>query len=73
MCDFDEKQEAEADWFMGALLLPRNVLTYFVYNKTPFAQVKEENMVSDQPNRSCMQMTGGENSISVKLVQQLIS
>jgi hypothetical protein len=48
MREFDEKQEAEADWLAGTLLLPRKALEYIKYKRLPNEEVLESYSVSDQ-------------------------
>lgn len=43
---FDEKQEAEADWFAGTLLLPRTVLEHCAYSHKPIFTVLQDYTVS---------------------------
>lgn len=43
---FDEKQEAEADWFAGSLLLPRTALEHCAYNHIPFYKILQGYAVS---------------------------
>lgn len=43
---FDEKQEAEADWFAGSLLLPRAVLEHCTYNHIPLYTILQDYVVS---------------------------
>lgn len=43
---FDEKQEAEADWFAGSLLLPRAVLEHCAYNHIPLYTILQDYVVS---------------------------
>jgi Zn-dependent peptidase ImmA (M78 family) len=46
--EYDEKQEAEADWLAGALLLPRKALEYIKYNHIPIEEVTQIYGVSRQ-------------------------
>lgn len=55
---FDEKQEAEADWFAGTLLLPRAVLEHCAYNHTPLYTILEDYAVSKALYNYRMRMTG---------------
>jgi hypothetical protein len=48
MREYDEKQEAEADWLAGSLLLPRKALEYIKYNHLPDEHVTEIYSVSSQ-------------------------
>jgi Zn-dependent peptidase ImmA (M78 family) len=43
---FNEKQEAEADWFAGTLLLPRTALSYCTYHNVPLTQILSDYAVS---------------------------
>lgn len=55
---FDERQEAEADWFAGTLLLPRAVLEYCAYNHIPLYTVLEDYAVSKTLYNYRVRMTG---------------
>lgn len=46
--DYDDKQEAEADWLAGTLLLPRRALEYIKYNHLSDDEVIEQYGVSRQ-------------------------
>lgn len=46
--DFNDKQEAEADWLAGALLLPRKALERIKYNYLSAEAVTEQYGVSEQ-------------------------
>lgn len=56
--DFDDKQEAEADWLAGALLLPRVALQILEYNGVPTDQVRDKYGVSSQLLEYRKRMTG---------------
>ncbi len=55
---FDEKQEAEADWFAGTLLLPRTVLSHCIYMRIPAQQVLQDYFVSKVLYQYRVRMTG---------------
>lgn len=44
--NFDEKQEAEADWFAGVLLLPRAALAQCTYLRVPTEKILSDYVVS---------------------------
>ncbi len=46
--EYNEKQEAEADWLAGSLLLPRKALEYIKYNHITTDEVVEKYGVSEQ-------------------------
>jgi len=46
--EYNEKQEAEADWLAGTLLLPRKALEHIKYNHIPLDKVTEDYAVSEQ-------------------------
>ena len=46
--DFNDKQEAEADWLAGAILLPRKALEHIKYNHVSAEDVAEQYGVSEQ-------------------------
>jgi Zn-dependent peptidase ImmA (M78 family) len=48
MREYDEKQEAEADWLAGTLLLPRKALEYIKYNHLSDEHVTDTYGVSSQ-------------------------
>lgn len=48
MREYDEKQEAEADWLAGTLLLPRKALEHIKYNRIPNEDVLQFYRVSTQ-------------------------
>ncbi len=55
---FNEKQEAEADWFAGSLLLPRTALEYTSYNHVPLFTILQEYAVSKALYNYRVRMTG---------------
>ena len=55
---FDEKQEAEADWFAGTLLLPRPALEHCSYNHIPLYTILQEYSVSKALYNYRVRMTG---------------
>ncbi|RJQ37894.1 ImmA/IrrE family metallo-endopeptidase [Candidatus Microgenomates bacterium] len=55
---FNEKQEAEADWFAGTLLLPRSVLEYCTYNHLPLYTILQDYTVSKMLYSCRIRMTG---------------
>lgn len=56
--DFDEKQEAEANWFAGCLLLPREALADCLYKRKTADEALEEYGVSKQLYTYRQNMTG---------------
>lgn len=58
MREFDEKQEAEANWFAGCLLLPRTALASCLYKRTTTDTAIEEYGVSRQLYVYRQNMTG---------------
>lgn len=48
MREYDEKQEAEADWLAGTLLLPRKALEHIKYSRISDEDVFESYRVSSQ-------------------------
>lgn len=48
MREYDEKQEAEADWLAGTLLLPRKALEHIKYNRITNDDVLQTYRVSSQ-------------------------
>ena len=58
MRDFDEKQEAEANWFAGCLLLPRVALANNLYKRKTVDTAIEEYGVSRQLYTYRLNMTG---------------
>ena len=46
--EYDEKQEAEADWLAGTLLLPRRALEHVKYNRLDDEEVCDKYAVSSQ-------------------------
>lgn len=62
--DFDEKQEAEANWFAGCLLLPREVLADCLYKRKATDEALEEYGVSKQLYTYRQNMTGVRKQFS---------
>ena len=58
MREYDEKQEAEADWLAGALLLPRRALEYIKYNHISNDDAYDNYRVSSQLYNYRCRMTG---------------
>jgi Zn-dependent peptidase ImmA (M78 family) len=56
--DYDEKQEAEADWLAGSLLLPRVALQKAIYQNLPKATVLSEYSVSSDLYEYRKRITG---------------
>ncbi len=56
--DYDDKQEAEADWLAGALLLPRVALQKLAYGRTSRDQALDEYAVSPDLYEYRKRMTG---------------
>lgn len=55
--DYNDKQEAEADWLAGSLLLPRVALQRMAYQRRPEATVLEEYVVSSELYKYRKRMT----------------
>jgi len=58
MRTFDEKQEAEAEWLSGSLLLPRAALTYCQTRNVPSDAILDSYQVSQQMLRYRQGVTG---------------
>jgi Zn-dependent peptidase ImmA (M78 family) len=56
--NFDDTQEAEANWLSGVLLLPRGVLAECTYKRLPKQQVIEHYGVSEDLYRYRMNVSG---------------
>jgi hypothetical protein len=60
LSDYSEAQEEEADWLMGALLLPRSALLTFRSQGLGLDQIAQKFRVSDELCRWRLRMTGVE-------------
>jgi hypothetical protein len=58
--DYDKKQESEADWLSGCLLLPRTALLFINRSNISKEQVLDKYLVSEQLYDFRMKITGVE-------------